>query len=207
MRWVAVSVTLDAKALPGHNAASSFPTKQPKGIAHVGHPVPTYSTVLFRVTPHVVMVSVPPKVASPPSDSEYTSRAPGKKVLNPALHEPEVYMPLLPDVSVDSCGAVPLAPTRGNVLGMPRHMGGDGVVDTVAVGVRVMDVLPVAVRVIEALLVAVQDTEPVPEAERVPDGLPVPVRVPDTDAVDERVCELDGVPVRVAEMLAVDVRD
>ena len=68
--------------------ASSFPTKQPKGIAHVGQPVPTYNSVLLRVTPHVVMARVPPNATFPPNDSEYTSRAPGKNVLNPALHDP-----------------------------------------------------------------------------------------------------------------------
>ena len=163
------------------------------------------------------MVSVPPNAASPPNDSEYTSRAPGKKVLNPALHEPDVYMPLLPAVSVDSCGAEPLVPARGNVLGIPRQMGGDCVILNVAVGVRVMEGLPVAVfdgepvlegeRVMDGLLVPVSEAVGVPEAVRVLDGLPVPVRVPDTEAVDERVSELEGVPVRVAEILAVDVRD
>ena len=93
MRCVAISVTVDARALPGHAAASSLPTRQPNGSAHAGQPVPTYSTVLLRVTPQVVRVSVPPSGTVAPNVNEYTSRAPGKNALNPALHVPDVYMP------------------------------------------------------------------------------------------------------------------
>lgn len=100
MRCVAVSVTVDASVLVGHRA-SSFPTKQPNGRSHVGQPVPTYRTVLLLVTPHVVRVRLPPSGVDVPSDKEYTSREPGKNVLNPVLHEPDVYIPKLPLISVE----------------------------------------------------------------------------------------------------------
>lgn len=122
---MAVNVTVDAKALPGHDAASSFPTKQPKGWSHVGQPVPAYTTVLLWVTSQVVMVNVPPSGAVEPKDRENTNREPGKNVLNPVLHEPDVYMPLLPAVCVNSCGTEPVVPTRGSVFRIPRQMGGD----------------------------------------------------------------------------------
>ena len=79
----------------------------------------------MRVTPHVVIDNVPPSGVDVPSDREYTSREPGKNVLNPALHVPEVYIPKLPLISVEYSGAEPLVPTRGSVLGRPRQIGGD----------------------------------------------------------------------------------
>ena len=60
----------------GSSRASSEPTRQLKGDDHVGQPVPTYSTVLLRVCPHVVSVSVPPTGVLAPSDNLYTRRAP-----------------------------------------------------------------------------------------------------------------------------------
>lgn len=122
---MAVNFTVDAKALPGHDAASSFPTKQPNGRSHVGQPVPAYRTVLLWVTPQVVIVNVPPNGVAEPKDRENTNREPGKNVLNPVLHEPEVYIPKLPLNSVEYSGAEPLVPTRGSVLGRPRQIGGD----------------------------------------------------------------------------------
>ena len=44
----------------------------------------------------MVIVSVPPSETEVPRESEYTSRAPGKKVRNPLAQLPDVYMPLLP---------------------------------------------------------------------------------------------------------------
>lgn len=142
-----------------------------------------------------------------PSNSECTSREPGKNVLKPALHEPEVYIPLFPLVSVDCCGADPLAPIRGSVLGMPRQMGGDGVEDTVAVGVRVMEALPVGVRVMEALPVAVRVMEALPVP--VLDGEPVPVGVREKEVLAVPVGDAVPVPeaLRVADELPVPVAD
>jgi len=70
VRCVAVMETVDASALLPQASASSFPTRQPNGSAHVGQPVPTYSTVLLAVCPHVLIVSVPPSDVASPSDSE-----------------------------------------------------------------------------------------------------------------------------------------
>jgi hypothetical protein len=74
--------TVDDSGLPPHCAevpppTSSLPARQPNGTSHVGQPVPTYSTVLSVVTPHVVSVKVPPSSAVSPNDSWYTSREPG----------------------------------------------------------------------------------------------------------------------------------
>ena len=77
VRWVTVMETVDASALLPQAPASSVPARQPNGSAHVGQPVPTYSTVLLAVTPHVLIVRVPPRGVVSLSDSEYTSRAPG----------------------------------------------------------------------------------------------------------------------------------
>ena len=77
VRCVAVMLSVDASALLPQATASSFPMRQPNGNAHAGQPVPTYSTVLLAVSPHVDSVSVPPRGVASPSDSEYTSRAPG----------------------------------------------------------------------------------------------------------------------------------
>ena len=76
VRWLAMSVIVDASGLLAHDGASSPPTRHPNGSAHVGQPVPTYNAVLLRVSPHVVSVRVPPSVALSPNDSMYTRRLP-----------------------------------------------------------------------------------------------------------------------------------
>ena len=71
--------TVDASSLLPHvgDAAWSLPATHANGSAHVGQPVPTYSTVLLALWPHVVMVSVPPSGVDVPSSSAYSSREPG----------------------------------------------------------------------------------------------------------------------------------
>ena len=89
VRWLTVSASADASALLPHGAAapaapaaagtpaSSLPTRHPNGCAHDGQPVPTYSTVLSAVCPHVVTVSVPPSGVVSLSVHTYSSREPG----------------------------------------------------------------------------------------------------------------------------------
>ena len=79
MGCVATTDTVDASALPPQPgaAALSLPARQLKGSAHVGQPVPTYSTVLLALWPHVVTVSTPPSGVVAPRSSAYSSRAPG----------------------------------------------------------------------------------------------------------------------------------
>ena len=65
------SVTVEALVLatqlaPATSPALSLPLTQAKGTAHVGQPVPMYSTVLLRVKPQVVTLSNPPKGTSGP---------------------------------------------------------------------------------------------------------------------------------------------
>jgi hypothetical protein len=72
-----------------------------------------------------------------PNDSVYTRRLPAKKVRNPAPRVPLVYMPLLPAVSIDRAGAVPLVPTRGMTARRPRQMGGVCVIVGVPLLLRV----------------------------------------------------------------------
>jgi len=85
--------------------------RHPNGWLHEGQPVPTYSTVLLAVSPHVLIVSVPPSTVASSSINLYTNRAPGENVLNPAVHEPDVYMPALASVVVvDSADTMPLLP-------------------------------------------------------------------------------------------------
>jgi hypothetical protein len=66
------TTTVDARGLAAHTAAPpsspalSLPARQLKDAAHVGHPSPTYSTVLLALWPHVVTVSAPPSGASSP---------------------------------------------------------------------------------------------------------------------------------------------
>ena len=55
----------------------SLPALHANGSAHVGQPVPTYSTVSSAVWPHVVSVSVPPSGVVAPRSSAYSSREPG----------------------------------------------------------------------------------------------------------------------------------
>ena len=76
---VTVTATVDARPLLPHAgaAALSLPTMHPNGCAQLGQPVPTYSTVLLALWPHVVSMSVPPSGVAEPSDSAYSSRAPG----------------------------------------------------------------------------------------------------------------------------------
>ena len=101
----------------------------------------------------------------------------------PASQEPAVYMPWVPDVSVDSGGVEPDGPDSGRTLASPRQMGG------VDVGVRVADelrvwegvtdgvTLSVAVLEGDGVPVCVADTEPVREPLRLPveldEGVPV----------------------------------
>ena len=201
MSCVAVTLTVDASGLPPHAgaAALSLPATHPNGSAHVGQPVPTYSTVLLALWPHVVTVSVPPSGAVAPSDSEYSSREPWKKARSPEAHVPAVYIPGCPAADVDSAGAVPAGPVRGSRPGSPRQMG------SVDVGVREL--------VWVGVPVALDESVPVPL--RLPveldDGVPVSVALMDAVPVAEPVretlpvpdCELEGVPVPVPEGVAV----
>ena len=202
-------------------AALSLPATHPNGRSHVGQPVPTYSTVLLAVWPHVVSVSVPPSGVADPSDSMYSSRGPGKKARSPALHVPAVYMAGWPDTALDSRGATPDVPESAVMAGSPRHSGcvGDGervaagVADDVAlpVGVRVSEVLLVSERVPDALGVAVRVADALGVGVRVLDALPVVDRVPDALQVSLRVPLGDGVPVpllklvRVSDAVAVEL--
>ena len=81
------TVSEDASGFDAHTAvattptppspALSLPARHPNGCAHVGQPVPTYSTVLLALWPHVVTVSTPPSGVVAPRSSAYSSRAPG----------------------------------------------------------------------------------------------------------------------------------
>ena len=142
MACVTVTATVDAIGFPPHAAAPaalSLPTTHPNGSAHAGHPVPTYSTVLLALCPHVVTVSVPPSGVADPRSSAYSSREPPKNARKPDAHVPDVYMAGCPDVTVDRGGAVPLTPVSTRTSGSPRHTGGvgEGVVVRVAVEVPV----------------------------------------------------------------------
>ena len=192
---------MDASVLLPHTtgaAASSLPTRHPNDSAQPGQPVPTYSTVSLAVAPHVVTVSVPPSGVDALIDHAYTSREPGKNVLKPAAQEPDVYMPGVPDASMERGGAEPAGPDSGRTLVSPRQMGGVDVVLGVSDGVHVPDALPVAVRVSEELPVAVRVSDELPVPDRVAELLLVPVRVPDALGVAVRVALGDGVPVRLA---------
>ena len=68
---------MDARGLGAQLGAFSLPATHANGSAHVGQPVPTYSTVLLAVWPHVVSVSVPPSGVSLPRSSAYSNREPG----------------------------------------------------------------------------------------------------------------------------------
>ena len=214
-------LTLDAVGFDGHapGAPSSLPAKQPNGSLQLGQPVPTYSTVLLRVWPHVVTVSVPPSAASSPRCSANTTREPGKNVLNPFRQEPAVYMPGVPTTPLTSAGTAPRVPDRGSTLRRPRQTGGVAVPVALrvvaAVIVPVSDVLPVALCELVALVVEVLVCEGVPE--RVADcvGVPlrdgvdaaVPVRVPLPDSVMLREPERDAVLLREAGAVAELVRE
>ena len=195
MGCVATTDTVDASALPPQPGAAtlSLPARQLKGSAHVGQPVPTYSTVLLALWPHVVSVSVPPSGVVSPRCSAYSRRDPGKNAPSPVAHEPAVYMTGCPDVADDSGGATPDVPDRGCRAGSPRQSGwlGDG--ERVVVDVRVPDALPVGVRVADALPVGLRVPDALPVGVRVPDALPVDVRV--SDALPVPVWLADGVPV------------
>ena len=87
VRDAATSESVDAPGLLEHETptpsspALSLPRMQPNGIAHVGQPVPTYRTVLLDVVSHVDSVSTSPRATSPPKNSAYTIRGPGKNDL------------------------------------------------------------------------------------------------------------------------------
>jgi hypothetical protein len=176
VRWLAPgSTTRDASGLDGQppdpvDAALSLPARHPNGSAHLGQPVPTYSTVSLAVWPHVVTVSVPPGGVYRPRNSEKTSRLPGKKERNPVAQLPDVYMPPQPAADVDSGCTVPTVPVSGMTHGIPRQMGSDGVGVRVGVGLRV------------------------PLPLRLPVGVPDGVRRGDGDAVGGGVSveEADG---------------
>ena len=199
-------------------AASSLPARQLKGSAHDGQPVPTYSTVLLAVWPHVVSVSVPPSGASSPRLSAYSSRAPGKKAPSPAAHAPAVYMPGVPSAAVDRRGDTPLGPASGRTLASPRQMGalGEGVRvggGALRVRERVGALVPVALG--EGVPVVLDEAEPlrliVPVVldEAVPvaldDAVPVPLRLIVPVVLDEAVpVALDEeVPVALDEAVPV----
>ena len=161
---VAVMDTAAARALLPHESAppaSSLPALQPKGRSHVGQPVPKYSTVLLAVWPHVVTVSTPPRGAVASRYSAYTSRGPGKNVWKPPLHVPDVYMPPLPDDSVDAGVASPLFPASTDTRLSPppaRQTGRDG------------DGVLVADHERDCVLERVDVGEVVDDGERVPDA-------------------------------------
>ena len=161
---MAVIETAAARALLPQRAppcASSLPATHPNGCAHDGQPVPTYSTVLLAVWPHVVSVSVPPAGAAGSRYRAYTRRGPGKNVWKPAEHAPAVYMPPLPDAAVDARGVTPLSPARVMTVLSPPPTRQTG---RVGDGVRVDD----NERVGEAEWVGVADG--VDDGERVPEA-------------------------------------
>jgi hypothetical protein len=187
---------VEARRFEAHStAASSLPARQPNGVAHVGQPVPTYSTVLLAVRPHVVTVKVPPSATASPRNSAYTSREPGKNVLKPAAQDPDVYMPGLPDDATASAGIEPLGPVSETTLASPRQMGGVADGERVRVDAAVCAAVEGGVRV----LVTVAEGVPVAVAEGVPvaveDAVPVEDPVIDGEAVTEGVYELVRVVV------------
>ena len=198
----AVMATVDARALAPHDgaAALSLPARHPNGSAHDGQPVPTYSTVLLAVWPHVVSVSVPPSGVVEPRSSAYSSREPGKKALRPLAHVPEVYMPGCPATATDSGGAVPLVPDSSRTSGSPRQTGSVGDGDGVRGGAEALDET-VAVELKERMLDELGDA--------VPDGLPVRVALLEPVPVELADAVPDGLPVRVAllEPVAVELAD
>jgi len=174
-----VIATVDANGLTAQagSAALSFPRLHANGSAHDGQPVPTYSTVLLTLWPHVVMVSVPPSGTVAPSDRKYTSRGPGKKELKPDAHVPDVYMPGVPSAPADCGGAVPAVPARARTLIIPRQIGCEG--DALAVPVAAGEML----RVAGALGDAVADTLGVGDELGVQLGDGEPEREPLNDAL------------------------
>jgi hypothetical protein len=203
-------------AAAGSSPASSLPTRHAKGTAHDGHPVPTYSTVLLAVAPHVVTTSVPPSGVPTPRSRKKSARGPGNSADSPRAQLPEVYRPPTPAGPPRSTGAGnnPATPYSDVMGARDPHM---GVWDTEAVGVAVADSelvgdavtggvrlrVGVAVDVREAVDVAVD--ERVAVGEGVGDGVAVAVRVPlaDSDAVLDAVADCvavaDGVGVAVAD--------
>ena len=112
--------------------------------------MPTYSTVLSAVWPHVVSDSTPPSGVDALRKIAYASRGPMKNALKPVAQEPDVYMPPLPEAAVDAAGATPLLPASATTRVSPppaRHTGsvGDGVLvgdddeESVGGGVLVAD--------------------------------------------------------------------
>ena len=201
--WVvAVTLAVDASSLPPQPAAAlSLPTTHPNGRSHDGQPVPTYSTVLLALWPHVLTVSVPPSGAVGPRNSEYSSREPGKKARSPAAHVPAVYMPGVPSTSADSGGAEPDAPASGRTLRIPRQMG------DVGVGVGVGDRVPGGVRlgVGDGVAEPVLDALPVPVCVSLALGLPVWLDVPVGELVRVAVPERVGLDEPVSELVRVTV--
>ena len=202
---------------------------QPNGSAHVGQPVPTYSTVLLAVAPQVVTVSVPPTGMVAPRKMAYTSREPGKKARNPVGQVPDVYMPGVPSRAVESAGAEPLVPDRSRTFDKPRQNGSVGEADGVRVREEALDGLPVELHVPVWLgggvdielgeLVAARLPDPVALTDLVPVALvvvvplelrvgvpvaldePVPVALGDDVPVWLPVALDDGVPVSLSVAL------
>ena len=229
----AVSTAVDAPALgaqsgaPGSSRASSLPTRQLKGSAHVGQPVPTYSTVLLAVSPHVLMVSVPPSCTPAPSDRNSSARGPTKNVDSPLTQLPDECSPATPAAPARSNASAAVEPASplSVVMGLRAapHMLvplGDGVAVRVRVGVVVRERLPLlegvpvgdavgvaaavsdadvdGVSVGDADSDAVADAEPV--AESVLLGVPDAEPVPVAERVD------DPVAGGVAEAVGVTLR-
>lgn len=107
--------------------------------------------------------------------------------MKPVAQLPAVYMPGVPAASVERGGAEPTAPASGRTLASPRQMGGEGVAERVAGGLRLRELLPVPKLVGDTLGVSERDVEP----------LPVPV--PDVDSLSELVWL--GVELRLAVAL------
>ena len=107
--------------------------------------MPTYTTVLSVVCPHVVTVRLPPSGVVSPRNSLYTRRAPGENVIMPAAHEPDVYMPRLPAAAVARLETLPAGPNREVTVRSPRQMGCVAGVAGVAVPLRAADALRLSV--------------------------------------------------------------
>ena len=195
MGCITSMVTVDARELPPHAgaAALSLPATHPNGRSHAGQPVPTYSTVLLSLWPHVVTVSSPPSGVAEPRSSAYSSREPPKNARNPVAHVPDVYMAGMPATAVDSRGAVPLVPVSRRTSGNPRHTGGVGV----GVAVQVLDALPVRARLGAPLGVPVRLALGVPVPKALEEPVPVALDEPVPVALDEPV------PVALEELVPV----
>lgn len=208
MACVTTTDAVDAFTWPAHPgpAALSLPATHTNTRSHDGQPLPTYSTVLSVVWPHVLTVSTPPSGVPEPRSSAYMSREPPKKAPSPVAHEPAVNMPGRPATAVDSGGTTPREPASATTSGSPRHRsgGGDAVWLRVAAGVRLRVGVRERVALWERERVGVALRVGVTEGVRVRLAVPVPLAVRVRVGVGEPVPvdEPLGVPVVLADPVA-----